>query len=353
MQGSGTDKGKGKKMGRIVTFGEIMLRLSPPDYVRFGRAASFNAVYGGAEANTAASLANFGEDVSFVTKAPSNPLGDAAVDFLRYWNIDTRHIVRGGERLGIYFLEKGASQRASKVVYDRKGSAIAEAMQQEFNWEDIFHGARWFHFTGITPALGDGPASICMDACSAAKAMGLTVSCDINFRKNLWSAGKAERVMSGLMQYVDVCMVNEEDAEKTFGIKTENTSVTKGRLDIKGYEAVASELVKRFGFQKVSITLRESLSASDNRWSAILYDRETLHQSKKYDVHIVDRVGAGDAFCGGLIYALLNKEHAKEALEFAVAASCLKHTIEGDFNQISVSEVEALMAGDGSGRVER
>lgn len=340
-------------MSKVVTFGELMLRLSPSGYLRFGQAEAFEAVYGGGEANVAVSLANYGEEISFVTKLPNNALGHAAASALKKRGVSTENIIWGGNRLGIYFLEKGASQRPSKVLYDREGSAIALANKEEFSWREIFKDANWFHFTGITPALGDNVAAICLDACQTAKQMGLTISCDLNFRKNLWSSEKAGHVMNQLMEYVDVCIANEEDAEKVFGIRADNTQITKGHLDTKGYEQVAKELVSRFGFEKVAITLRESLSASDNRWAAMLYDGDKFYMSNRYTIHIVDRVGGGDSFAGGLIYGLLEKKSCQEALEFAVAASCLKHTIEGDFNEVSVAEVEALASGDGSGRVQR
>ncbi len=340
-------------MGRIVTFGEIMLRLAPEGYYRFVQAESFGATYGGGEANVAVSLANFGLDASFVTKLPSHDIGQAAVNSLRRFGVDTSKIVRGGSRVGIYYLEKGASQRPSKVIYDRAGSSIATADRSDFDWDAIFEGAEWFHFTGITPALGDTVAEICMDACKAAKAHGVTVSCDLNFRKNLWTSEKAGQVMGQLMEYVDVCIANEEDAEKVFGIKAENTDVTGGKLNHENYKEVAKKLADRFGFSKVAITLRTSISASDNRWAAMMYDGKEYYFSKEYPVHIVDRVGGGDSFGGGLIYATVSNYSPQEALEFAVAASCLKHSIEGDFNQVSVAEVSTLAKGDGSGRVQR
>lgn len=340
-------------MAEVVTFGEIMLRLAPSDYLRFVQAETFTAVYGGGEANVAVSLSNYCVDAAFVTKVPDNPIGDAAVNFLRRYGVCTKYIRRGGERLGIYYCEKGAAQRPSKVVYDRAHSAISQASADDFNWDEIFAGTKWFHFTGITPALGDNVAAIALDACKAAKRLGVTVSCDLNFRKNLWTSAKAGQVMGQLMEYVDVCIANEEDAEKVFGIKASNTDVTKGDLSHAGYKYVAEELKKRFGFQKVAITLRGSISASDNSWAAMLYDGSEFYFSRCYTIHIIDRVGGGDSFGAGLIYGLLNNFSAKDTLEFAVAASCLKHTIEGDTNHVSVSEVKALMAGDGSGRVQR
>ncbi len=340
-------------MKRIVTFGEIMLRLAPPGYDRFVQADAFTAIYGGGEANVAISLACFGADVRYVTKVPAHEIGQSAVDTLRRFGVDTEKIVRGGKRLGIYFLEKGASQRPSKVIYDRAGSAIAEAERTDFDWDGIFADAKWFHFTGITPAISDKAAALCKDALIAAKKHGLTVSCDLNYRKNLWTREKAGQVMGELMQYVDVCIANEEDAADVFGIKAENTDVSGGRLDHAGYVSVARQLTERFGFKKVAITLRTSISASDNDWAGMLYADGQAHVSKSYSIHIVDRVGGGDSFSAGLIYSLMRGNKDAEALEFAVAASCLKHTIEGDYNLVSVSEVEKLMGGDGSGRVQR
>ncbi|MGD0236397.1 MAG: sugar kinase [Syntrophorhabdales bacterium] len=338
---------------RIVCFGEIMLRLAPPGYLRFEQAHSFDIVYGGGEANVAVSLANYGLDASFVTKVPANPIGQAAINEMRRYGVDTRFMQKGGERLGIYFLEKGASQRPSKVVYDRKFSAISQAQKKDFDWQAIFAGADWFHFTGITPALGDNVAEAALEACATAKAAGLTVSCDLNFRKNLWSSEKAGKVMATFMSQVDICIANEEDAEKVFGIRATDSDITGDVLSHKGYEAVARQLKDRFGFQIVAITLRGSISASDNNWAAMLYKNGEYYFSRNYPIHIVDRVGGGDAFAAGLIYAFLNGYADKDALEFAVAASCLKHSIEGDENHVTVDEVRTLMAGDASGRVQR
>lgn len=338
---------------KVVTFGEIMLRLAPEGYYRFVQAQSFGATYGGGEANVALSLANYGLDVAFVTKLPKHEIGQAAVNSLRQFGVDTGKITRGGERVGIYFLEKGASQRPSKVVYDRAGSAIATATAADFDWSSIFEGVEWFHFTGITPALGENVAAICLEACKAAKAKGVTVSCDLNYRKNLWTREQAGKTMAGLMEYVDVCIANEEDAADVFGIHAENTDVTTGKVNHEGYKEVAKKLKDRFGFQKVAITLRESISASDNNWAGMLYDGEQCYFSKKYAVRIVDRVGGGDSFGAGLIYATLNGYDPQPAIEYAVAASCLKHTIEGDVNLVSVDEVKKLAGGDGSGRVQR
>jgi len=340
-------------MPKVVTFGEIMLRLAPEGYKRFAQADRFEATFGGGEANVAVSLSCLGADAAFVTKLPDSELGRAAVNSLRRFGVDTSKIAWGGKRLGIYFLEKGASQRPSKVIYDRAGSAVAEASPADFDWSKIFEGADWFHFTGITPAISDNAAELCRLACVAAKAAGLTVSCDLNYRKNLWSREKAGAVMSGLMGYVDVCVANEEDAADVFGIRAENTDVGAGELSFEGYAGVAGEMRARFGFTKVAITLRGSISASDNRWAAMLLAEGGIYFSREYPIHIVDRVGGGDSFCAGLIHSLLAGKDPAAALEFAVAASCLKHSVEGDFNLISAAEVEALLKGGGGGRVQR
>ena len=340
---------------KVVTFGEIMMRLQTPGYQRFVQAGSLEMIFGGGEANVAVSLANYGFAPYFVTKLPKNPLGDACIASLRKYGVDTSYIARGGERLGIYFVEKGASQRASNVVYDRSHSSIAGAQAEDFQWDAIFDGAAWFHFTGITPALSDGCAQLTLDACRAAKAHGVSVSCDSIFRKQIRTSEKAGQVLGQLMEYVDVLIANEEDAEKVFGIKAANTDITGGELSDEGYKDVAKQLVARFGFKKVAITLRESISASVNNWAAMLYDSEldAFYKSKKYNMTIVDRVGGGDSFGGGLIYALLSAYENQECIEFATAASCLKHSIEGDFNLVSADEVKNLMKGDGSGRVQR
>ncbi|MDK2823922.1 MAG: 2-dehydro-3-deoxygluconokinase [Clostridia bacterium] len=340
---------------KVVTFGEIMMRLATPNYQRLIQANSFDVTYAGGEANVAASLANYGCDAYFVTKLPPHEVGQACRSYLRKYGVKTDYIKMEGERLGVYYLEAGASQRPSKVIYDRKDSAIAQITSGEMDWEEIFAGADWFHFTGITPALSDSAAEVTLEALKAAKKAGIKVSCDLNFRKKLWTSEKANEVMSGLMEYVDVLVANEEDAEKVFGIKAENTDITSGELDDAGYRQVAEKLTEKFGFEKVAITLRESYSASDNGWSALLFDGEKkeFYKSKKYDIHIVDRVGGGDSFCGGLIYGLISGMDNQTAIEFAVAASCLKHTIHGDFNLVSKEEVENLMKGDGSGRVQR
>ncbi len=338
---------------KVVTFGEIMLRLAPEGYYRFVQAEKFGATYGGGEANAAVSLANYGFDAAFVTKLPKHEIGQAAVNYLRRFGVDTSYIVRGGERVGIYYLEKGASQRPSKVIYDRAGSAICTAAKEDFDWQKIFEGAEWFHFTGITPALNDTMSDICMEACKAAHEAGVTVSCDLNYRKKLWSKEKAGEVMSRLCEYVDVCIANEEDAGDVFGIYASNTDVTAGKVNKEGYQEVAGKLAERFGFQKVAITLRESISANDNNWSAMLYDGNDYYFSKQYQIHIVDRVGGGDSFGGGLIAAVLNGYDPQETIEFAAAASCLKHSVEGDFNMVSMEEVLNLAGGNASGRVQR
>ncbi len=338
---------------RIITFGEIMLRLAPEGYYRFVQAEQYGATFGGGEANVAVSLANFGLDAGFVTKLPKHEIGQAAVNSLRRYGVNTNNIARGGDRVGIYFLEKGASQRPSKVIYDRAGSSIASATTKDFDWSTIFTDIDWFHFTGITPALGDNVAAICLEACKIAKEKGITISCDLNYRNKLWSKDKARKVMSELSKYVDVCIANEEDASDVFGIKASDTDVTSGKVNHEGYKEVAKELVNQFGFSKVAITLRESLSANDNNWAAMLYDGSEFYFSKKYTMHIVDRVGGGDSFGAGLIYSCLNGFEPQKAIDFAVAASCLKHSIEGDFNQVSVDEVLKLAGGDASGRVQR
>lgn len=338
---------------KVITFGEIMLRLAPEGYYRFVQADTFGATYGGGEANVAVSLANYGFDAKFVTKLPAHEIGQAAVNSLRKYGVDTSYITRGGDRVGIYFLEKGASQRPSKVIYDRAGSSIATATKEDFNWKEIFDGAEWFHFTGITPALNDEVAAICLEACKAAKENGVTISCDLNYRNKLWSKEKAGEVMGELCKYVDVCIANEEDAADVFGIHAANTDVTTGTVNHEGYKDVAKQLADRFGFSKVAITLRESISANDNNWSAMLYDGNDYFFSKRYKMHIVDRVGGGDSFGGGLIAASLNGFDSQATIEFAVAASCLKHSIEGDMNLVSMDEVLKLAGGDGSGRVQR
>ncbi len=338
---------------KVITFGELMLRLAPEGYLRFVQSKKFQSTFGGAEANVAVSLANYGVDASFVSKLPSHEIGQMAVNSLREFGVDTSLVVRGGDRVGIYYCEKGASQRPSKVIYDRAFSAIALAKPSDFNWAKIFKGVDWFHFTGITPALSDSMAKITIAACKEAKKRGVKISCDLNFRKKLWSKEKAGEVMGEVCKYLDYCIANEEDAKDVFGIEADNTDIYSGKLDRNGYISVAQKLTERFGFKGVAITLRESLSANDNNWSAMLYTDGEAYFSKKYAMHIVDRVGGGDSFGAGLIYALLNGYDSQKAIEFAVAASCLKHSIEGDYNMVSVDEVKKLAEGDASGRVQR
>lgn len=341
---------------RIVTFGEIMLRLSPPRFQRFAQARSFNIVYGGGEANVAASLASFGLPAEYITRLPANDIGDACLNYLRQFGIGTHYIVRGGERLGIYFLEMGAAQRGSKVIYDRAGSALATIESGMIDWQDAFAEADWFHWTGITPAVSEGAAQVCLEAAQTAREMGLTVSCDLNFRKNLWKWGKrANEVMPDLVSCCDIAIGNEEDADRVFGIRATEADVLGGQVEAGAYTQVCTQLVDRFpNLKTVAITLRGSLSASHNTWSAILYHDGDFCTAPRYDIKpIVDRVGGGDSFCAGLIYGLRSFDNAQRALNFAVAASCLKHSIPGDFNLVSVGEVEKLMGGDASGRVSR
>lgn len=339
---------------KVVTFGEIMLRLSTPGYQRFNQARQFEINFGGGEANVAASLAQFGLDAHYVTRLPKNEIAEACIGELRKNGIKTESIVRGGERIGIYFLETGASQRPSKVIYDRAHSAIAEVAPGMVDWKKVFEGSKWFHVTGITPALSNTASEATVEAASVARKMGLTVSCDLNYRKKLWSREQAEKVMSKVMENVEVAVANEEDAEMVFGIKAGQTDVHAGKLEVAKYQSVGEQLMKRFPtVRKVAITLRESLSASDNNWSAVLWDGTTFHQSRKYAIRIVDRVGGGDSFGAGLIYGLVTGKSVQDSLEFAVAASCLKHTIPGDFNAVSLSEVESLIKEGGSGRVQR
>ena len=340
-------------MKRIVTFGELMLRLQPYNYERFVQCDHVEFTFGGGEANVAVSLANYGMDAAYVTKLPTHAIGQAAVNSLRRYGVDTKLITRGGDRVGIYFNEKGASQRGSVCIYDRANSAIAKATPEDFDWDAIFEGADWFHFTGITPALGKNMVEACKAACKAAKAHGVKISCDLNYRGKLWTRAEAREAMTELCQYVDVCISNEEDAKDVFGIEAEGTDIYGGKLNHEGYKSVAKQLADKFGFEKVAITLRSSISANDNDWAGMLYDGTDYCFSKSYHLHIVDRVGGGDSFGGGLIYALLNGKTTQQAIEFAVAASALKHSIEGDYNRVSVSEVEKLAGGDGSGRVQR
>ena len=338
---------------KVVTMGEIMLRLSSPGNLRFSQANNFDVIYGGGEANVAASLANYGLDAYFVSKLPKHEIGQCAIEALRKQNVKIDYVARGGERLGIYFLETGASMRPSKVVYDRANSAISEAEIDDFNFDEIFEGAEWFHFTGITPALGAKAAALTEAALIAAKKHGVTVSVDLNYRKKLWTPAEAQKVMTPLMQYVDVCIGNEEDAEKVLGFKPGDTNVEKGELELAGYMDMFRRMQEKFNFKYVATSLRESYSASDNGWSALVYDGKEFYHSKKYEVRIIDRVGGGDSFASGLIYGLISGKDYKDALEFGVAASALKHTIFGDFNLVTVEEVEALVGGDASGRVQR
>lgn len=330
-----------------------MLRLAPENYLRFVQSERYEATFGGAEANVAVSLANYGVNAAFVSKLPEHEIGQAAVNSLRKFGVDTSLITRGGDRVGIYYCEKGASQRPSKVIYDRAYSAIALAKEEDFDWDKIFEGASWFHFTGITPALSDNMADITIEACKKAKEKGIKISCDLNFRKKLWSKEKANKVMSEVCKYVDYCIANEEDAKDVFNIEADNTDINKGKLNREGYISVAKKLTERFNFEGVAITLRESITANDNNWSAMLYNNGQAYFSRKYAMHIVDRVGGGDSFGAGLIYSLINKYEPQKAIEYAVSASCLKHSIEGDYNMVSVKEVETLMGGNASGRVQR
>ena len=340
---------------KVVTFGELMVRLQPFNYERFVQANSLEFTFGGGEANVAVSLANYGLDAAFVTKLPAHAIGQAAVNSLRRYGVDTSMITRGGDRVGIYYNEKGASQRGSVCIYDRANSAIQLAQPSDFDWEKIFEGVDWFHFTGITPALGENVVEICREACKAAKAHGVKISCDLNYRGKLWTREQARAAMTDLCQYVDVCISNEEDAKDVFGIEAENTDINSGKLDHEGYISVARQIAQRFGCKKVAITLRGSISATDNDWAGMLYDAASDKAvfSTTYHVHIIDRVGGGDSFGGGLIYALLSGKNDQQVIDFAVAASCLKHSVEHDFNQMSVAEVEALAAGNASGRVQR
>lgn len=340
-------------MGKIVTLGEIMLRLSHDGNDRFIQTDHFRIIPGGGEANVAVSLANYGHEAVFVTKLPKHEIGQIAVNALRRYGVDTRYIVRGGDRVGLYYAETGASMRPSKVIYDRAHSAIAEAKAEEFDFDKIFEGAQWFHWSGITPAISDNAAEITKKACEAAKRHGVTVSVDLNFRKKLWTSEKAISVMRPLMQYVDVCIGNEEDAQLCLGFKPD-ADVEGGKTDASGYHKIFEQMAKEFGFKYVVSTLRESYSATHNGWKALIYNGEEFYESRHYDIDpIIDRVGGGDSFAGGTIHGLLTKPTQGEALEFAVAASALKHTINGDFNLVSEAEVESLAAGNANGRVQR
>lgn len=338
---------------KAVTFGEIMMRLSPPEYLRFVQTATYNATFGGAEANVSVALANYGFDSYFVTALPKHEIGQAAINSLRQYGVNTSFIARQGERVGIYFVENGASQRPSKVIYDRAHSSISELKPGTIDWDKVFENADWFHWSGITPALSDSAVEVMKEALAAARRQQATVSVDLNYRKKLWSKEKARQVMSGLMEHVDIAIGNEEDAECVFGIKAGSSDITSGELDIEAYKSVAQQMIDRFDLKKAAITLRESISASDNNWSACLHNGSEFLLSKKYKIHIVDRVGGGDSFASGLIYGLASGKSDRDALEFGVAASCLKQTIPGDYNLVSVQEVELLSGGDQSGRVQR
>ena len=340
---------------KVVSFGEILLRLASPGYTKLFQRDSLEATFCGGEANVAVSLAVFGLDSRFITKLPDNDIGHAAVNSMRYFGVDVSKVIFGNGRMGLYYLEKGASQRPSKVIYDRTYSAISMAKRNDFNWEELFEDADWFHWTGINPALSESVADICFDACKYAKEHGIIVSCDLNYRKNLWSVDKPRNVMDKLMHYVDVCVANEEDADKVLGIKPDNNDVETGNLNKVGYESVAQEICRRYGCKYVAITLRESYSASVNGWSAMLYAASTgkVYFSRKYDIQIVDRVGGGDSFTAGIIYGLIRANKPQDIIEFATAASCLKQTIEGDYNRSTVNDVERLLNNGGNGRVQR
>jgi len=338
---------------KVVTLGEIMLRLSTPDFKRFVQADSFDVTYGGGEANVAAALCNYGLKGTFVSKVPNNAIGQSAINHLRRYGVNTEFIARGGDRLGIYFLETGASMRASQVIYDRAGASIAGAEIADFDLDKIFEGAEWFHTTGITPALSDKCAALAEVALRTAREKGITTSLDLNYRKKLWSKEKAREVMTKLCKYVDVCIGNEEDAETALGFKPEGTDVTKGELNIDGYKTMFKQMAEKFGFKHVASTLRESHSASDNGWSALVYDGKEFYHTRQYEIRIVDRVGSGDSFASGFIYGLVTGMSMKDAAEFGVAASALKHTIPGDLNHATLNDVKELMKGDASGRVQR
>ncbi len=344
-------------MKKVVTFGEIMLRLATPDYLRFSQANRFNASFGGGEANVAVSLANYGIPVDFVTRIPQNDIGRACKMDLQKYGVGVNNIVYGGERLGIYFLETGAVSRGSKVIYDRANSAISEIKPGMINWDNVFEDAGWFHWTGITPAISQSAADVCLEGIKKANELGITVSCDLNFRKNLWNYGKsAGEIMPQLVAATDIILGNEEDAEKVLGIKPEGVDVTGGRIEGAAYKSVSKQIMEKFPrCKKVITTLRGSVNANHNSWSGVLWNGKELIEAPTYQItHIVDRVGGGDSFMGGLIYGLLtyNNDDSK-ALNFAVAASCFKHTVYGDYNQVTVEEVEKLMSGDASGRVAR
>ena len=342
---------------KVITFGEIMLRLAPPGYLRFNQATELTATFGGGEANVAVSLANYGIPVEYVTRLPENDIARSCMMTLRQYGVGTDKIVIGGERMGIYFLETGAVSRGSKVIYDRANSAIAAIEKGMINWDEVLEGAAWFHWTGITPAISQGAADVCLEAIQTANNKGVTVSCDLNYRKNLWKYGKtAGEVMPDLVAGTDIVLGNEEDADKVLGIGPEGVDVTGGHVEAAAYESVSKQIMARFSrCKKVITTLRGSINANHNSWSGVLWDGSTLYEAPTYQItHIVDRVGGGDSFMGGLIYGLLTwPDDDRQALNFAVAASCLKHTVYGDFNQVTVDEVLKLMGGDASGRVAR
>jgi 2-dehydro-3-deoxygluconokinase len=343
-------------MGKIVCFGEIMLRLATPEYLRFSQASSFEVVYGGGEANVAVSLANYNLQSDFITALPENDLADSAIAHLKSLDVGTQNIIRRGERMGIYFLETGAVNRASKVIYDRSNSSFATTGAEHYNWEKIFENCEWFHWTGITPAISKETAAACLFAVKAAHERGITISCDLNYRAKLWNwGGDVKKVMEELVQYCDIVLGNEEDAEKIFGIQSETTDVTAGKVNADEYKQVCEQLMQKFPkVKKVIITLRSSINANHNEWSGVLFNGKKMIQSPNYSItHIVDRVGGGDSFMGGLIFGLLHYNDDQKALDFATAASCLKHTIKGDFNRVTVKEVENLMDGNRSGRVNR
>lgn len=339
---------------KVLSFGEILLRLASPGYTKLFQKDSLDATFCGGEANVAVSLANFGVQSEFLTVVPDNDVGHASLNALRYFGVDTSKTFFKNGRMGLYYLEKGASQRPSKVIYDRAFSSIALAEPADFDWDALFDGVNWFHWTGINPALSDNMVQICEQACKKAREKGITISCDLNFRKNLWSSETAQKVMSNLVRYVDICIANEEDADKVLGIKAPNNNVESGKLNKSGYEYVAKAICERFGCKKVAITLRESINASRNGWSGMICDTTGIaNYSTHYDIDIVDRVGGGDSFTGAMIYSLITGKDDKDAIEFAVAASCLKHSIEGDFNRMTVSDVENLIKNGGNGRVQR
>lgn len=340
-------------MTRIIGFGDLLVRLSPPGYQRFIQASEFDINYTGAEANVCVSLARMGIETEFVTRVPDNAISESAIALMRKYNVGTRHIVFGGERIGVFYLEKGASQRPSKIVYDRKYSSIATAQVGDFDWDKIFSGGEVFHMTGITPALGKTMPAVCLEAVKKAKEHGLMVTCDLNYRKNMWSKEDAKECMEEILAYVDLLIANEEDCDKVLGIRAKGTDVTAGKLNKDGYVDVASQVSQKYKVKQVGITLRRSISASDNEWGALLYEDGKAYFSKTYPIHIVDRVGGGDSFAAGLIYGVLQKFKPQKKIEYAAAASCLKHSIEQDFNLTTVSEVELLVGGDASGRVQR